>query len=79
MIDMRMGQHDTINLCRIEKELTVIDQVLLITSLEQTAIQQDFKTVVQRDQVRAPGDLSCRSAEFNVHVRKIRIVDSLQY
>ena len=67
MVNVCMGQDDTIDLLWIKQEPAVADQVIIILSLEHPAIQQDRESIFEREQMTAPRDLPCCSAKFDVH------------
>jgi len=67
MINVSMGKHNAIDLSRVEKKLSVADEILLVTPLEETTIQQYFKTIVQGNQMRTSGHLACSPTEFDIH------------
>jgi hypothetical protein len=67
MIDMCMGKYYTIYFTRIKKKAAIADKIFLITTLEHSAVQEDFKSIIQGQQMTAPGNLTCCSAKGDLH------------
>ena len=63
-----MGQYDTIYLSGFEKKHAITDDISRVAALEQAAVQQDLKAIVECKQVAGAGDLAGCPAEFDVHM-----------
>ncbi len=58
MIQMRVGQDDGVDACRLNRQRYPVQLAKVLQSLEQTAIDQDARAAM-REQMLRPGDGAC--------------------